>query len=327
MASQPTPRGGLLRRLFLAAFDREEQGFPPMPAHAAMTPVNGHPPDTPMDAAALSVRPHLPKRLTVSTTDTSCLIPPGDKLLVFRALTGIDSVPTLTTLHHFARTAPNVGIYTRVVRAEQSAAQRYRFFSILINTCLSIQIVVAAALTALGAASGPHAAVTAFGAINTIMAGVLTYLKGSGLPDRLKQYQHEWRNIREYIEQREREMCLDGCGLDVQEEIQIIEHMYEGVKRKIEATKSSGDNRASQQSRNHRRSFLPMDQPPSSQPPPSQSRFSQPPPMQHQSAHYSSTQPTSSQYPPSQFFPAPAREVLRSSPVAVPEPSMSTEKL
>ncbi|RAL07266.1 uncharacterized protein BO97DRAFT_356910 [Aspergillus homomorphus CBS 101889] len=200
-----------------------------------------------------------PRRLTISTTDVSALIPPQDKLLVFRALTGIDSIPALTTLHHYRRTAPNIGIYTRVVRAEHSAAARYRFFSVLINVCLGIQIVVAAALTALGAASGPHSAVTAFGAINTIMAGVLTYLKGSGLPDRLKHYQNEWRNIREYIEQRERELCLSGCELDIQEEIHIIEHMYEGVKREIDQTKSTENRSAPREGGGyHRRSFYPQ---------------------------------------------------------------------
>ncbi|PYI08752.1 hypothetical protein BO78DRAFT_309724 [Aspergillus sclerotiicarbonarius CBS 121057] len=203
------------------------------------------------------------KPLAIITTQAGSLIPPDDKLLVFRALTGIDSIPALTTLHHFRRTAPNIGIYTRVVRAEQSAATRYRFFSILINVCLGIQIVVAAALTALGAASGPHSAVTAFGAINTIMAGVLTYLKGSGLPDRLKHYQNEWRNVREYIEQRERELCLDGSTLDVQEEILFIEYMYEGVKREIEATKS-GENRSSPREGYNRRAFLPQQSKPSS---------------------------------------------------------------
>ncbi|KAB8070140.1 hypothetical protein BDV29DRAFT_160763 [Aspergillus leporis] len=244
-------RYGVARRLLAAFIGHQEpilptvapHGVPPMPDHSkAMGP--------PSESRA--------KRLKISTTDTSDLIPPNDKLLVFRALTGIDSVPTLNTLHHYHRTAPNVGIYTRVVQAEKFNAQRYRFFSILINTCLGVQIVVAASLTALGAASGPHSAVTAFGAINTIMAGILTYLKGSGLPDRLKHYQNEWRNIREYIEQRERELCLDGCGLDVQEEIQYIEYLYEGVKREIEATKGGGESRASM---NHgqynRRSFLP----------------------------------------------------------------------
>ncbi|KAL4765054.1 uncharacterized protein BDW70DRAFT_147353 [Aspergillus foveolatus] len=217
----------LARRLLLAALDREEQGYPP--AHQSLHPTMGsmgYDPTVetpePVDARA--------RRFTINRTDASVLIPPSDKLLVFRALTGIDT--------------PNIGIYTRVVRAETKAAKRYRFHAALINTCLGIQIVVAAALTALGAARGPHNAVTAFGAINTIVAGILTYLKGSGLPDRLKHYQNEWRNIREYIEQRERELCLEGCGLDVEEEIRIIEQMYEGVKREIEATKSGGDNRS-----------------------------------------------------------------------------------
>ncbi|KAL3490185.1 hypothetical protein BJX62DRAFT_142152 [Aspergillus germanicus] len=230
----------LARRLLLAALDREEKGYPP--ATQAPPPMVGSYGGAPHFNAPESAESGA-KRLTVTGTDSSILIPPTDKLLVFRALTGIDSAPALNVLHHSTRTAPNVGIYTRVVKAEMKAASRYRFHAILINTCLSIQIVVAAALTALGAARGPHNAVTAFGAINTIMAGILTYLKGSGLPDRLKHYQNEWRNIREYIEQRERELCLHGCELDVEEEIQIIEQMYEGVKREIEATKSGSDNR------------------------------------------------------------------------------------
>ncbi|KAL4893257.1 hypothetical protein BDV59DRAFT_177885 [Aspergillus ambiguus] len=247
MSSEPYRRS-LTRRIITALFNHYEYD-PTLPQFA---PQGGVPP------MAAGGDPEVrAKRQTIVRTDESTLIPPTDKLLVFRALTGIDSVPALTTLHHLRRTAPNVGIYTRVVRAEQSAAQRYRFFSILINTCLGIQIVVAAALTALGAASGPHSAVTAFGAINTIMAGVLTYLKGSGLPDRLKHYQNEWRNIREYVEQRERELCLNGCDLDVQEEIQIIERMYEGVKREIEATKSGGENRYAANDGYNRRSFLP----------------------------------------------------------------------
>lgn len=197
---------------------------------------------------------HVPRN--VVHTEASHLIPPNDKLLVFRALTGIDSVPTLNLPQHSARTALNVGIYARVVEAEQSSGKRFKFFNLLMNICLGIQVVAAAAITALGAASGPHGAVTAFGALNTIMAGILTYLNGSGLPDRLKHYQNEWRNIREYIEQRERELCLVGCPLDVEEEVQTVEQMYEGVKREIESTKSGGENRGPA-TENTRRKFLP----------------------------------------------------------------------
>ncbi|KAF7133771.1 hypothetical protein CNMCM5793_005125 [Aspergillus hiratsukae] len=253
------PRPSLVRRLLTAIIygaDREE---PYHPRHPAMTMHGLHDPENGDLSLGSADNPQLVRRLTVATTHPSTLIPPSDKLLVFRALTGIDSVPALEVPHHHPRSARNVGIYTRVIRAEQGAAQRHHFFSILMNSCLGIQIVVAAALTALGAASGPHNAVTAFGAINTIMAGILTYLKGSGLPDRLKHYQNEWRNIREYIEQREREFCLDGCQLDVQEEILFIERMYEGIKREIEATKS-GESRSTADSGHFRRSFLPQAQ-------------------------------------------------------------------
>ncbi|KAH8429808.1 uncharacterized protein LDX57_007479 [Aspergillus melleus] len=362
---QPSRLGTFARRLLLSAFDREEQGFPPMngpgmPPHSMMADGQAQHPD-PMGPGGPGPGDFPPKRLTLSTTEAGSLIPSYDKLLIFRALTGIDSVPALTALNQFARSAPNVGIYTRVVRAEQASAQRYRLFSILINTCLSIQIVVAAALTAIGAASGPHSAVTAFGAINTIMAGVLTYLKGSGLPDRLKHYQNEWRNIREYIEQRERELCLDGCALDIQEEIQIIEHMYEGVKRELEATKSGGENRAAQQP-GHRRSFLPgrpypppqsssspYPMPPHPQSHPQQQM--QPPMMQTEGQGHGQTRPPMSPYPmqphphphpqppmqmhtqmqgheqnrPPMSMP-PMREPSGASSVTMPEPTFSLEK-
>ncbi|PGH27176.1 hypothetical protein AJ80_01133 [Polytolypa hystricis UAMH7299] len=160
----------------------------------------------------------------------------NDKLLAFRVLTGIDSVPSLRAAHGLFhdRSAPNVGIYARVVTAERTAASRYRIFSILINACLGVQIVVAASLTALGAAGGPRSAVVAFGAINTVMAGILTYLKGTGLPHKEKSHEHKWTKVREYIEQREREFCLRDCMLDVEEEIALMEDMFLDAKATME---------------------------------------------------------------------------------------------
>lgn len=91
----------------------------------------------------------------VATTQMESLIPVNDKLLVFRALTGIDSVPALTQAGHLARSTPNVGIYTRVIDKEAKAQRAYRIFKFLINTCLGVQVVFSAAVTAVGAASGP----------------------------------------------------------------------------------------------------------------------------------------------------------------------------
>lgn len=245
MTERPRDRS-LLRRVIEASLDREEKGYPPIAAHAeAAAQENG---------LSDSTR----QRRMTDLTKPDHLIPQNDKLLMFRALTGIDSVPALTQGGHLLRTAPNVGIYTRVVSKEAKAARGFTFFTWLINICLGIQIVVAAAVTSLGAASGPHSAVTAFGAINTIMAGTLTYLRGSGLPDRMKAAQNKWKNIREYVEQREREFCLVGCTLDVQEEVFIVESMYQSLKSEMESTRSNGDTKNQQPDDPRiRRSLLP----------------------------------------------------------------------
>ncbi|KFY97882.1 hypothetical protein V498_01815 [Pseudogymnoascus sp. VKM F-4517 (FW-2822)] len=155
-----------------------------------------------------------------------------ERLFLFRHLTGITTHPSMVG----SRAAPNLGIYTRVVDNEAKAKKGHKYYSWLINGCLGVQVIVAAALTALGAAGANHTAITAFGAINTVIAGVLTFLKGSGLPNRLKYYHSEWKQIREFIEQRERDLSRPGCDLDVFGVIGMIEKMYEEVKTDLEAS-------------------------------------------------------------------------------------------
>ena len=86
----------------------------------------------------------------------------------------------------------------------------------------------------MGAANSNHVSITAFGAINTVIAGILTYLKGSGLPNRIRWYENEWKKVREYIEQRERDFSRPDCDLDVSQVVAAIEAMYEEVKADIQ---------------------------------------------------------------------------------------------
>lgn len=164
-----------------------------------------------------------------------------DKLNLFRHLVGITSHPSMTHSAGFfsngnGRPAPNLGIYARVIRNEQAAKIGFKYFSWLINGCLGLQIVVAAALTALGAAGGSRGAVTVFGAINTVIAGILTFLKGSGMPNRFKYYQTEWKRVREFIEQRERDFSRPGCAIEVYGVVDMVEKMYDEVKADLEAS-------------------------------------------------------------------------------------------
>ncbi|KAF8857515.1 hypothetical protein BDZ45DRAFT_592698, partial [Acephala macrosclerotiorum] len=165
---------------------------------------------------------------------------PNDNLNLFRHLVGITSHPSMahsdSLFSSGGRPAPNLGIYTRVVHNEQTSKIGFKYFSWLINGCLGLQIVVAATLTALGAAGGSRGAVTVFGAINTVCAGILTFLKGSGLPNRFKYYQTEWKRVREFIEQRERDFSRPHCDLDVYSVVGMVESMYDEVKADLEAS-------------------------------------------------------------------------------------------
>ncbi len=176
---------------------------------------------------------------TISSTLGNVVTTPGgrrllsrdDQLEMFRVMLGITHDPSMALE---SRAAENIGLYKRVVTLEQVSEDSYSVFNVLINACYFLQIIVAAALTALGAANANNKAITAFGAINTIIAGFLTYLKGSGLPGRLKYYGNEWKKIREYIEARERDLLHEGCTLDATEVVETIRRMYNNTKRDLE---------------------------------------------------------------------------------------------
>ena len=153
------------------------------------------------------------------------------RLLKFQNLVGICSPTVLRANPTLARPAHNEGIYKRTVNEESKIKYQYAVSNYMVNTFFMLQIIVGAALTALGAAKGPPAAVTFLGAVNTVVAGLLTYLKGQGLPMRLEQYLHLLRTLREHIEAREREFLEPECLLDVDEEVERVIKMYQEVRQ------------------------------------------------------------------------------------------------
>lgn len=73
--------------------------------------------------------------------------------------------------------------------------------------------------------------------MNTISAAFLTFLKGSGLPNRFKYYQDELSKLRWQIEQRERDFWMgNGKVMDPLEEVAIIEQMFERIQVDIESS-------------------------------------------------------------------------------------------
>ncbi|KAL9085993.1 MAG: hypothetical protein Q9165_007355 [Trypethelium subeluteriae] len=158
-------------------------------------------------------------------------LPP--RLIKFQNLIGI-SVPSAIRSQQPQRPAQNLGIYKRTVDHEIKIKFQWKLSTWVVNAGYLLQIIVGAALTALGAAHGPSAAVTILGAFNTICAGLLSYLKGQGLPNRLEQHFQLLRTLREHIEELERDFAEPDCALDVDEEIEQIIRMYQDVKQTVQ---------------------------------------------------------------------------------------------
>lgn len=73
--------------------------------------------------------------------------------------------------------------------------------------------------------------------MNTVSAAFLTFLKGSGLPNRFKYYQDELSKLRWQIEQRERDFWMgNGKLMDPLEEVSIIEQLFERIQADIESS-------------------------------------------------------------------------------------------
>ena len=158
-------------------------------------------------------------------------LPP--KLIKFRNLTGIDT-PRNIAGDDRPRPAKNIGIYSRIVAEETKTRYQYYIMASIIEVSFLGQIIVAATLTALGAADASHIAITVLGSVNTVIAGVQTYLKGQGLPNRLRLYEFGLRKLREHIEDRERDFSHADCKLNVDHEIADIAAMYKAVRQTAE---------------------------------------------------------------------------------------------
>lgn len=136
-----------------------------------------------------------------------------DDLEKFQMGVGINPLSKDPNYSSFFRSAPHQGIYAEIVSGCKWRNIEYYFYSGLISSCILLQIVIAATLTALGASSSSHTIITIFGAINTALAGIVAMMKGQGLPDRVRKDREELRKVRDYIEEMEKSL---KAGLNLQ---------------------------------------------------------------------------------------------------------------
>ncbi len=142
-------------------------------------------------------------------------------------------------------TPANKGIYAQVLSCERTARFKYFFCDIVVTLAMFLQIVVGASVTAFGAGKASPILITAFGAANTALASLLAVLKSQGLPNRIRQDWNLWRELREFIAEKEREIDLVVSGkvegriedLDVWGTVRLVEEKYQTIRLTCEANR------------------------------------------------------------------------------------------
>jgi hypothetical protein len=116
-------------------------------------------------------------------------------------------------------------LYGRALRQRSYQQVTYYFTAGLTNVLLLSQVVLGAALTGLGASRSDPVLVTVFGALNTIIAGIVAYLKSRGQPMRARMYRDDLERVVDEIENSE--IMWRGRFL-------LVGRMVTGLKAKTE---------------------------------------------------------------------------------------------
>lgn len=134
-------------------------------------------------------------------------------------------------------------LYGRATHRRNAQNRTYLFTAALSNTLLLSQVVLGAALTALGASASSHILITLFGATNTIIAGIVAYLKSRGQPMRARMYRDDLDRVVDEIENSEimwlgiqsgvhgyDEIAIDD-SVSVRSEVARLTRLYDKVVR------------------------------------------------------------------------------------------------
>lgn len=131
------------------------------------------------------------------------------------------------------------GIYKDAIDRHRDLRRRDLIVSWLVNLLHFVQVVLGATLTALGPDAASHSvAITALGALNTVVAGALALVKGQGVPNKLHNDAVVYRKLRDWIEETEALLAMGIIGRDNSEVGVLVESAY----RKYESAQKSVEN-------------------------------------------------------------------------------------
>lgn len=116
------------------------------------------------------------------------------------------------------------GVYRSVIRSQRGKRAAHHALGALLYASHFLQIVLAAVLTALGPKARDYeVAITVLGAVNTVVAGVLAVLKGSGMIERLARDEVEFKKLQDWIEETESLLSVGIIGRNRKEVGVLVE--------------------------------------------------------------------------------------------------------
>lgn len=143
-----------------------------------------------------------------------------------------------------SRPTGNRSLYARATRKRKSQGIIYSLTASLSNTLLLSQVVLGATLTALGASESSHVLITVFGVLNTIIAGLVAYLKSRGQPMRARMFMDDLEHVVDEIENsktmwlgiKDHALGYDEIDVDdtvsVRSEVARLTRLYESAIKK-----------------------------------------------------------------------------------------------
>ncbi|KAI0965638.1 hypothetical protein F4678DRAFT_327918 [Xylaria arbuscula] len=165
----------------------------------------------------------------------------NENLLIFRKALGINMHRDVTddngTLEEGRKSA--IGIYRNVVTTQTRLHIRHALLTAFLYLVYFAQIIIGAALTALGATAAKYERViTILGAFNTVLAGVLALIKGSGQPQKLGKDRIGYRRLQDWIEETEALLAVGVIGRNRKEVGLLVESAF----KRYNAAKASEEN-------------------------------------------------------------------------------------
>lgn len=150
-------------------------------------------------------------------------------------------------------------LYYALKQEETDQWSQYHLYNFITYTCLVSQLVIASALIVLGAIpnandnSEHRIAIAILGAITGLLTGVLSLLKGQGLPMRFLQYASRLREVRTNIEFKDRILRSGAAPVTYRDVLDILDQ-YEAVLEERDMNRP--DQWATQTGKNPQKSSL-----------------------------------------------------------------------